>query len=322
MAPRKKAAQDPAPTNGTANSTANSTTSSTIPDATPYGAVHRPLEGLRVVVSGHVNVSDYVPHGVEYLLGDLGAVQENRVINAVTHVIATREDYLKNATKVRNGKDKGLHIVRGTWVTECDRTQTLVDVDKHTWSNVIEQEQKLKEAREEFLAAESAVQTNGTDKKRPIAVANPNGTTANGDDEVEEQDEPKPKKARAARGKKQATVKDEDDEMEDADDESAKQLQDEDAKETEAEEGQTTKGLVIPVDNFCPLHDFQVYVDPNSGVIYDASLNQTNASNNNNKFYIVQVSQPSIVQASITNGPSFCMTPRRTSFSPGLAGAA
>ncbi|OAQ97872.1 hypothetical protein LLEC1_07713, partial [Akanthomyces lecanii] len=288
MAPRKKAAQDSAPSNGAASDTTNFT----IPDATPYGAVHRPLEGLRVVVSGHVNVSDYMPHGVEYLLGNLGAVQENRVVNAVTHVIATREDYLKNATKVRNGKEKGLHIVRGAWLTECDRTQTLVDVDKHTWANVIEQEQKLKDAREEYLAAQKAGETNGADKKRPIAVANPNGAAADGEDNVQEEDEePKPKKVRVSRSKKQDVVKDEDEEMKDAvEDEAAQQLQDEDAQGAKRDDGQNAKkALVIPVDSFCTLPGFEVYIDPDSGVIYDASLNQTNASNNNNKFYIVQL---------------------------------
>ncbi|TQV90589.1 poly polymerase (Poly[ADP-ribose] synthetase) [Cordyceps javanica] len=296
MAPRKKAAQDPAPPINGASQVTAATTTSVIPDASPYGAVHRPLQGVRVVVSGHVNVSDYAPYGIEYLLGDLGAAQDSRVINAVTHVIATREDYLKNATKVRNGKDKGLPIVRGTWITECDRTQTLVDVDKHTWPAVIEQEEKLKAARQEFIAAQKSGQINGADKKRPIAVANSIDAPTNGggdqddDDAKEEEEEPKPKKARAARGKKQDPVKDEDDEMKDADDESAKQLQEEDAKGTEAEQGQIAKqGLVIPVDSLCPLSGFQVYIDPNSGVIYDASLNQTNASNNNNKFYIVQL---------------------------------
>lgn len=321
MAPRKKAVQAVP-----SNAAANSTTTSTIPDATPYGAVHRPLEGLHVVVSGHVNVSDYMPHGVEYLIGDLGAFQENRVVNAVTHVIATREDYQKNATKVRNGKEKGLHIVRPTWLTECDRTQTLIDVDKHTWAKVIEQEQKLKEAREEYLAAQKSGQTNGADKKRPIAVANPNAAAADDEDDVkEEEEEPKPKKARATRGKTQETVKDEDEEMKDAaEDESAQQLLDEDAKEAKAGAGQSSKkAMVIPVDNFCTLPGFEVYVDPDSGVIYDASLNQTNASNNNNKFYIVQVSHHIFAQLHTTNGiSSFCMTLKQTSSRHGLAGAA
>ncbi|EGX89735.1 poly polymerase 2 ADP-ribosyltransferase 2 [Cordyceps militaris CM01] len=291
---KKKATEDPAPMNGAANGT--TTTSSTIPDATPYGAVHRPLEGLRIAVSGHVNVSDYGPHGIEYLLGDLGAVQENRVVNAVTHVVSTREDYLKNATKVRNAKDKDLPIVRAAWVTECDRTQTLVDVEKHTWSQVIEEEEKLKDARREFLAAQTISQTNGADKKRPIAVSNSNDVAANDDDVDEPQAaEPKPKKARSARGKAKAPFEEEDQEMKDADkdDESAKQLQEEDANGANGakeEQGQIAKqGLVIPVDSFCSLPGFQVYLDPDSGVIYDASLNQTNASNNNNKFYIIQL---------------------------------
>lgn len=50
--------------------------------------------------------------------------------------------------------------------------------------------------------------------------------------------------------------------------------------------------LQIPLDEYCPLsnHQYQVYVSED-GTIYDASLNQTNASNNNNKFYRIQVSR-------------------------------
>ncbi|TKA72724.1 hypothetical protein B0A55_05551 [Friedmanniomyces simplex] len=51
----------------------------------------------------------------------------------------------------------------------------------------------------------------------------------------------------------------------------------------------TNKRLRIPVDEHCPLASFHVYIDPHDGIIYDASLNQTNASNNNNKFYRVQL---------------------------------
>ena len=44
----------------------------------------------------------------------------------------------------------------------------------------------------------------------------------------------------------------------------------------------------IPLDETCPLTHYQIYVDVD-GVIYDASLNQTNAGKNNNKFYKLQV---------------------------------
>jgi len=53
-------------------------------------------------------------------------------------------------------------------------------------------------------------------------------------------------------------------------------------------DGKSSKQLNIPVDETCPLANYRVWIDPD-GVIYDASLNQTNASNNNNKFYRIQV---------------------------------
>ena len=46
--------------------------------------------------------------------------------------------------------------------------------------------------------------------------------------------------------------------------------------------------IKIPLDEGCPLTTYEVYIDDN-GVIYDASLNQANASANNNKFYRIQV---------------------------------
>jgi len=50
-----------------------------------------------------------------------------------------------------------------------------------------------------------------------------------------------------------------------------------------------SKQIAISVDEYCPLSSYQVYID-NDGTIWDASLNQTNAGDNNNKFYKVQVS--------------------------------
>ncbi|KAK8056265.1 poly polymerase catalytic domain-containing protein [Apiospora rasikravindrae] len=46
--------------------------------------------------------------------------------------------------------------------------------------------------------------------------------------------------------------------------------------------------LHIPVDEMFPLAHYEVYID-DAGIIYDAALNQTNSSNNNNKFYRVQL---------------------------------
>ncbi|KAI3331669.1 PARP-domain-containing protein [Xylariaceae sp. AK1471] len=63
-------------------------------------------------------------------------------------------------------------------------------------------------------------------------------------------------------------------------------------REAKVAEGQIAKSfdVKIPVDEGAvrELVNYEVYID-DSGVIYDASLNQTNASNNNNKFYRIQL---------------------------------
>ncbi|CAG9944454.1 unnamed protein product [Clonostachys rosea f. rosea IK726] len=91
----------------------------------------------------------------------------------------------------------------------------------------------------------------------------------------EEEEEEKPKVTKA-KGKSKAKAKAEpevkDDEFE---------------EEKVVAEGQfiKKKGIEIPVDSHSPhFFDHKVYVDPDSGMIWDASLNQTNASNNNNKW--------------------------------------
>lgn len=59
-----------------------------------------------------------------------------------------------------------------------------------------------------------------------------------------------------------------------------------------------SKNIAIPVDEECHLGGYGVHVDPD-GVIWDAALNQTNAGNNNNKFYRLQV---------LGNGTGHCVT--------------
>lgn len=55
-------------------------------------------------------------------------------------------------------------------------------------------------------------------------------------------------------------------------------------------DGQNAKSakIVVPIDEYCPSANYEVYIDKD-GLIWDASLNQTNASANNNKFYKIQV---------------------------------
>jgi poly [ADP-ribose] polymerase len=63
-----------------------------------------------------------------------------------------------------------------------------------------------------------------------------------------------------------------------------------DAPAAKVGDGQNAKSstIVIELDEYCPLSNYNVHVG-DDGTIYDASLNQTNASANNNKFYKIQV---------------------------------
>jgi len=61
---------------------------------------------------------------------------------------------------------------------------------------------------------------------------------------------------------------------------------------TDAQYAPAGATLDIPIDEGVSAA-WHVFVDPDSGIIYDASLNQTNASNNNNKFYRVQLLESS-----------------------------
>ncbi|KAH7081044.1 poly polymerase catalytic domain-containing protein [Paraphoma chrysanthemicola] len=61
----------------------------------------------------------------------------------------------------------------------------------------------------------------------------------------------------------------------------------EDAKVGDGQNAKS-KQIAISIDEYCPLSSYQVYIE-GDGTIWDASLNQTNSSANNNKFYKVQI---------------------------------
>jgi poly [ADP-ribose] polymerase len=82
-----------------------------------------------------------------------------------------------------------------------------------------------------------------------------------------------------------------------------------------------SRNVNIPLDEGCPLQAYRVHVDED-GIVYDASLNQTNASHNNNKFYRVQVRYPTrAVVRRRANQRSFSIIPRHVTIRLGPAGA-
>jgi poly [ADP-ribose] polymerase len=107
--------------------------------------------------------------------------------------------------------------------------------------------------------------------------------------EDEDVDDAEATKPAPKKGRGKAKVKEEPAEDEQVDDVKPEK---EAKATTDFKEAQVAKAGTshIPLDEGCHLTSYHVYVDPNDQMIYDASLNQTNAGHNNNKFYRVQVS--------------------------------
>jgi poly [ADP-ribose] polymerase 2/3/4 len=103
------------------------------------------------------------------------------------------------------------------------------------------------------------------------------------------QSDSQPQKAAPKRGKKRAAAAEPEEAEPEEEEPSQKKAKPSDSMTPELENAQVAKpGIKVPVDEFAPLPNYEVYIDDN-GVIYDASLNQTNAGANNNKFYRIQL---------------------------------
>ncbi|GFP55646.1 poly [ADP-ribose] polymerase 2 [Trichoderma asperellum] len=228
--------------------------------AAPAAPATPPLEGRVLAISGKFDNSKHTHASLEQLVKSLGGSVTKSVTKTTTHVVCTEDDYNNNTAKVAAGKAKDLPLVSPEWIFESEKQNKTIDPQEHVWG-----------------ADPSDPQANG--KKRPLMVSK--------SDDDEEPQAKKTKTAKGAKGSKAANGKAK------ADSDPDSEAQAETKEESQVAEGQfiKKKNVAIPVDEHCPLNSsYQVHIDPDSGLIYDASLNQTNASHNNNKFYRIQAS--------------------------------
>lgn len=231
----------------------------------PAAPATPPLDGHVIAISGKFDNSKHTHASLEQLVRSLGGSVTKSVTKTTTHVVCTEDDYNSNTAKVAAGKAKDLPLVDPKWIFETEKQNKAIDPQDHVWGS--------------DSAKPSDSQANG--KKRPLMVSK-------SDDDAEPETKKAKTKGSKAKGKAKAAQ---------ADSEPEAEAEAEDKPETKEEkqvaEGQfiKKKNVAIPVDEHCPLNStYQVHIDPDSGLIYDASLNQTNASHNNNKFYRVQAS--------------------------------
>lgn len=222
------------------------------------------LSNCTVAVSG--THKDWKQSKIEkFITSNGGSFSKAIVNNETTHLVTTEVDYDKKSNKVKEAQQYGVHLVSLNWLLES-----------------IEKKQKQSETSYVIGTGSTAAATNGTQNGGKTGKRTAQQVSE--DEEEEEKVPAKKAKSTLAKGKgRKAAAK-------------AK----EESEEPEEEEPQMTtvvqKGRA-PVDELCPLKDsHHVYVDQ-SGVPFDAALNQTNIGNNNNKFYYCQLLEKDVGQS-------------------------
>lgn len=245
------------------------------------------LDGCKVALSGTFPGTTHAT--IKTKVEALGAAVSSRVTDDTTHLIATETDYDKPSPKVSQAQSLGIHIVTLEWLQTCE-TQNARASEKY----FVPSSSGSQQAAGLSQSQPTPAQTNGTTATRSTRsgkrAPSPVVDDASGSDA--------PPKAKKTKGRKTATSKTDsagdDNDMPDATDGATPAADETKLKQAKVEkamgEGQVAKSkdLQIPIDEGCPFVTSKVYISP-EGVIYDASLNQTNASHNNNKFYRIQV---------------------------------
>ncbi|KAG8669494.1 hypothetical protein FPOAC2_08823 [Fusarium poae] len=253
--------------------------------------VDPPLDGCAIAVSGKFDDIGHSHASLEALIRKHGGTFTRSVTKATTHVVSTDDDFNSGSNKVTTAQAKGLPIMIPSWLLDTDSAGTKVKMEDYHWSSSKTNGASKKRSPPVDADEEDSQPRNKRARSTSVAPstakpkATKKGAKAKSDvaAEPEEEEEEKPKtkakaKAPATKATKGKAVKAE--------------SEPEDVKEEKiVAEGQfiKKKDIAIPLDEHCTLPTYQVWVDPDSGLIYDASLNQTNAGNNNNKFYRIQV---------------------------------
>ncbi|GKT99080.1 poly [Fusarium langsethiae] len=278
--------------------------------ATAKAPVDPPLDGCAIAVSGKFDDIGHSHASLEALIRKHGGTFTRSVTKATTHVVSTDDDFNSLSNKVTAAQAKALPIMTPSWLLDTDSAGTKLKQQDYHWSSSktnsaakatangaskkrsppVEDEEEDSQPRSKRARSTSVAPSSKAKPKATKKGSKAKSDVAADPVEEEEENEEKPKtkakpKAPVKKGTKgKAAVK--------AEPESEPESEPEDVKEEKiVAEGQfiKKKDIAIPLDEHCTLPTYQVWVDPDSGLIYDASLNQTNAGNNNNKFYRIQV---------------------------------
>ncbi|PGH12233.1 hypothetical protein AJ79_04413 [Helicocarpus griseus UAMH5409] len=205
-----------------------------------------------------------------------GGTYTTKVVDTCTHLVTTQKDVDENKPKYKQAAAiKGVKIVSLSWLLDSAAVGKPVAESSHLLTPT----------------AAPAPASNGRPVRSSRTKQQPDGINSQPRANDDEEDKPA-KDAKPSKGKKQtvnsktkrpAAVDDDEDAT------VSKSQAEPPAKKQKDAQKNSSPTLKVPVDEGSPYQStHEVYIAKN-GLIYDAALNQTNASHNNNKFYLVQL---------------------------------
>lgn len=247
------------------------------------------LDGCKIAISGTFP-KPYTQAAVKAKAEELGASVASSVTGTATHVVATFADYSKPSVKVAKAQELGLPIVTLEWLLLCADGTKKPEAEFLPRDVADEDEDEDGEPDTKSTASQATATTARSGRAGAAKrAASPPPQAPSGTSQT------LPPKAKRARKAAPKAEDDGDDDAKAASDPAEPPKKPVTKREpTELElvvgQGQIAKRLdiSIPIDEGCPYYTHVVYID-DQGVIYDASLNQTNSGKNNNKFYRIQV---------------------------------
>ncbi|KAH0544608.1 hypothetical protein FGG08_001257 [Glutinoglossum americanum] len=211
------------------------------------------------------------------VLGNGGRIS-SKVDEDCTHLVTSQADFEKPSIKNKQAQDiPDLKVVSLDWLLESVQNKQLESEASYALGA-----SKASVSRQGVgVPPKSTGVDSNTNPKTRDATANASSSVAKVDDKIDITNKTSSKGRKRTR--KAATPV--------SDNSADGAAEDNEPAAKKFKDGQKAKStsLSIPVDEGCHLFGtHEVYIDPD-GIIYDAALNQTNVSNNNNKFYRVQL---------------------------------
>ncbi|PGH29060.1 poly [ADP-ribose] polymerase [[Emmonsia] crescens] len=205
-----------------------------------------------------------------------GGTYSPKLIDTCTHLVTTQKDVDDNKPKCKQAASiKGIKIVSWNWL-----------LDSAADGKPASETSYLLTTTTAPIPA-----SNGRPVRSSRTKQQPNGTNAsvsvddNKDDQPTKDTKPSKGKKQTANSKTKRPIAADDDE----DDTTSKSQDEPPVKKQKDAQKASSPTIKVPVDENSPYRSTHEVFIEKSGLIYDAALNQTNASYNNNKFYLIQL---------------------------------